>query len=173
MIQPCGTSIVRITTILIVVHGSGRNPDYDLCCGDVAAMMYAPNSSDTNTTLVIAPWFLAPGDVVPLPPSDTTTTQCDDEICNYLRWDQYYPIAHTWRYGADSVVGNISAMHAEVEYLLFASSFSSNDDPTSSSSSSKNNRSGNNVTFRFFAAHCSGGSFRGWLIHTTMGTLVQ
>lgn len=94
-------SIVRrksIRTIIVVVHGSGRNADDYLSCS-VASIPH----NKRDSTLVIVPRFLAPQDgTVNVTNSNTTL----------LRWDENYPVPHTWRYGADAINTTISSYQA-------------------------------------------------------------
>lgn len=82
----------KVDTVLIAVHGSSRNPDDYLCCAYEAAA--------NTSTMILAPWFLAPTDkienMIERPPEP-------------LRWIENGPIPHTWRYGADSIQHNVSS----------------------------------------------------------------
>lgn len=95
----------RTTThVFIVIHGSGRNAE-DYFCSATASVP----SELVNTTMVIAPWFLAPKDEVPDTP---------DEL---LRWNETGPIPHTWRYGAeatDGVTSSYQALEIMVETIM-------------------------------------------------------
>lgn len=88
-----------IRTILVVIHGSGRNADDYLSC----AMASTPHDQ-RDSTLVIVPRFLAPEDG---PVNTTTLTNV-----TLLRWDENIPVPHTWRYGADALNTTISSYQA-------------------------------------------------------------
>lgn len=87
-----------VCTVLIVVHGSGRNADDYLSC----AVASVPNHQ-RDSTLVLAPRFLAPGDG----PVNATNSSV-----KVLRWEEFFPVPHTWRYGADAIKTNISSFQA-------------------------------------------------------------
>lgn len=95
-----------IDQVLIIIHGSGRNADDYLCCGMSSVANYQQQTN--STILVVAPYFLAPGDI-----------DNDDML---LTWNETGPgIPHSWRYGANSLVGNVSsyeAMDAMVETII-------------------------------------------------------
>jgi len=99
-----------VETAFIVVHGSGRNPDDYLCCAQSAAL-----SLQADTTMILAPWFLAPKDKVDN--ITTTTTGSTTMKAEPLRWTENGPIAHTWRYGADSIQHNVSS-YAVVDEMV-------------------------------------------------------
>lgn len=82
---------LRVETLIVMVHGSGRNVD-DYICSTYAA---TPNP---ETTLIVAPWFLAPEDG----PVNITADQTKP-----LVWAEDGPIWHTWRYGADAMNANV------------------------------------------------------------------
>jgi hypothetical protein len=90
----------QVETAFIVIHGSGRNADDYLCCAEAAARTVMDPSSNATKTLIIAPWFLAPRD----PRVNLTNATAEP-----LRWEEDGPIEHTWRYGSDSIRGNISS----------------------------------------------------------------
>ena len=109
------TQHLHVETVWIVIHGSGRNPDDYLCC----AMSSIPSSTAASLSmLIVSPWFAAPEDgpinITALAPNNTE---------HVLRWSDPGPMRHTWRYGADSIHGNISAFETVdtlVEYLAKA-----------------------------------------------------
>jgi hypothetical protein len=96
----------HIKTLFVVVHGSGRNVE-DYFCSAHAAL---PNP---DTTLLIAPWLMAPGDE-----SDSFVFPNEP-----LRWAEYGPVHddvpffHTWRYGADATNAPVSS-YAVVDRIL-------------------------------------------------------
>jgi hypothetical protein len=92
----------RVETAFIVIHGSGRNADDYLCCAESAAQTVNDrlSNSTSKNTLIIAPWFLTPKD----PIVNITNSSAEP-----LRWEENGPIEHTWRYGSDSISGNISS----------------------------------------------------------------
>lgn len=98
----------KVSQIMIVVHGSGRSAADYLCCG----ISSVPEERRAEgSVMVISPFFMTPGDE----PTDEQTNT------TFLRWYEDGPIPHTWRYGADSVVGNISSysvMDSMVERIL-------------------------------------------------------
>lgn len=89
-------------TILIVIHGSGRNVQDYLC-----AMTAAVPPPLRETTLVLAPWFRTPQDA---PVSLYNRT--DD--MHPLQWAELGPIFHTWRYGADAINPVLVQHHKKV-----------------------------------------------------------
>ena len=99
-------SLRRITHVFIDIHGSGRNAE-DYFCSATASVP----SQLIPTTLVIAPWFLAPQDEPPDTPNAT-----------FLRWNENGPIPHTWRYGAeatDGVTSSYQALDRMMEKIMF------------------------------------------------------
>ena len=86
----------RVTHVFIDIHGSGRNAE-DYFCSATASV--PPQL--LGTTLVIAPWFMAPQDKPP-----------DAPYTSFLRWNETGPIPHTWRYGAEAVGGTTSSYQA-------------------------------------------------------------
>ncbi len=89
---------VSVLTVVVVIHGSGRNADDYLSC---AVASIPKNLRDS--TLVLVPRFLAP---------DDGPVNATDPTVNLLRWDEHYPIAHTWRYGADAINTTLSSYQA-------------------------------------------------------------
>ena len=85
----------QVDSIFVMVHGSGRTVE-DYLCSATAAL---PQSQQdvSSTTMVLAPWFMAVKDRHDVRlfnrTADTKT----------LRWSEFGPIAHTWRYGADAI----------------------------------------------------------------------
>jgi len=108
----------NIEAAIIIVHGSGRNADEYLY-----SMMVASHLQTTfppENVLVVAPIFLAPEDGIYAVP-----VIMDDfmEMRQPMVWNETYPIAHTWRYGADALFPNdeyssYDVMDAIVEGLL-------------------------------------------------------
>jgi hypothetical protein len=92
---------IHVTTLIIMIHGSGRNVDDYICTTHAA-------TPTPNKTLVIAPWFLAPED---------GKINLTDSTADALVWTDDGPIWHTWRYGADAVNAPISAYEV-VDVLL-------------------------------------------------------
>jgi len=86
--------------VFIAIHGSKRNADGYLCAAQGAAQLqerYPPES-----VLIVSPHFLVPEDGEPgFKPTQTGALP--------LRWNETHPIAHTWRYGADSIRGEVSS----------------------------------------------------------------
>ena len=96
----------QITHVFIDIHGSGRNAE-DYFCSATASV--PPQL--VRTTLVIAPWFMAPHD----DPADTA-------LKSFLRWNEIGPIPHTWRYGAETIDGSTSSYQAldrMIEKIMF------------------------------------------------------
>ena len=86
--------------IFIAIHGSSRIADDYLCAGVGTIQLqdrYTPDS-----VLVVSPHFLVAEDGEP----DFKPTQSG---ALPLRWNETYPIVHTWRYGADSIGGGVSS----------------------------------------------------------------
>jgi pimeloyl-ACP methyl ester carboxylesterase len=89
-----------------VVHGSGRNADDYLACA-----VASTSTHEQDSTPVLAPRFLAPGDGL------VNATNLSVKL---LCWAETFPIPHMWRYGADVIRTGISsyqAMDALVEQL--------------------------------------------------------
>lgn len=104
----------NVRFVLISVHGSSRNADDYLCAAHSASRLQERYPSDA--VLVVAPRFLAPEDR-PVPAFQPTQASG----ATPLRWNETYPIAHTWRYGADSIQGGISsyaALDALIKHLV-------------------------------------------------------
>ena len=86
--------------VFVAIHGSSRTAD-DYLCAAVGAIQlqvrYPPGS-----VLVVSPHFLVAEDGEPgFKPTQAGALP--------LRWNETHPIAHTWRYGADSIAGGISS----------------------------------------------------------------
>lgn len=99
----------QVETVIIMIHGSGRNADDYFC----AALSLLDDDFD-DTVLVIAPKFASPQDG-------------DLGIDNLLVWTDdptpEHPLAHSWRYGADSIHAPISSygtLDKLVDYLVQA-----------------------------------------------------
>ena len=106
-----------VQTLVVTIHGSGRNAD-DYLCATQAAIPPA----QLATTLVVAPWFLAPRDnVTAFLPQDDTKNDHSHHHHHLLRWYESNPnktwLPHAWRYGANSIHGNISS-YAVLDALL-------------------------------------------------------
>jgi hypothetical protein len=105
----------RVDTVVISIHGSARNPDDYLCCTNSA---FPPHQQDptSSSILLLAPWFPAPAD---LPISIYNKNNSNDEplIWRDKRGDSQDWLPHSWRYGADSTHGNVSA-YAVLDALL-------------------------------------------------------
>lgn len=103
------TSTKNIEKVLIMIHGSGRTAEDYFC---VALSLVS--EAERDTVLVIAPKFLAPGDLNSTDP--------------FLLWQEdedppNYPMAHSWRYGADALnapISSYAAIDRLVEYLVTA-----------------------------------------------------
>ena len=106
----------RLETVqhaVILIHGSLRNPDDYMCCTSSAIPDH-----QKNTTLLVAPWFLAPEDG----PVNLTTTASNSmnhrDKQQPLRWvARGVEVQHTWRYGADAIDAPISS-YAVVDHLI-------------------------------------------------------
>ena len=130
----------RVTTVLIVIHGSGRNAE-DYLYGAAASLPTDQQDPNNSTVLVLAPWFLDPDDEESvkdqvywerrnedIPTSSSTVKSSVDYGIpiplppNTLRWIENGPfVSHTWRYGANAINSNISSFAAVdlmVEKLL-------------------------------------------------------
>ena len=108
----------RVTTVFVVVHGSGRTAE-DYLYGAVSSLPKDQQDPSNATIMVLSPWFLDPADdnddddddnsiPIPLPP-------------NTLRWWDTGPLYHTWRYGADAInspLSSFAAMDRLVERLV-------------------------------------------------------
>ena len=126
----------KIKTAIVTIHGSSRNSSNYLCFmmravkDYVASLTYKArsfhlkNNVDSDPVsedeyIVIAPWFLAPQDGTPRSSSSLP----------FLRWDDEKPIAHTFRYGAESLeidgstVSSFAAMDILLEALCSKKSF--------------------------------------------------
>ncbi|KAL3939075.1 MAG: hypothetical protein SGBAC_006141, partial [Bacillariaceae sp.] len=105
----------NIKKALIMIHGSGRNAEDYFC----VALSLVPKD-ERDSVLVIAPKFLAPVDISGI-----------NNQTNFLIWQEdeappEYPMAHSWRYGADALNGPVSSYGAIdhlVKYLSTASKF--------------------------------------------------
>ena len=84
-----------VRTVVVVVHGSARNADDYLSC----AVASIP-TNQRDSTLVLAPRFLAPSD---------GQVNATNSSVTLLRWDEDFPVEHTWRYGADAIKTDISS----------------------------------------------------------------
>jgi len=106
----------KIEVAVIVTHGSGRNADEYLYSMMTAAKM----QSCYKNVLVIAPRFLAVEDGVFAVP---VITDDDMIMISPMKWNETYPIPHTWRYGANALspsneFSSYDAMDAIVEQLI-------------------------------------------------------
>ena len=86
--------------IFIAIHGSSRIADDYLCAAVGTIQLQSRYTPDS--VLVVSPHFLVPEDVEP----DFKPTQAG---ALPLRWNETYPIEHTWRYGAESIRGGVSS----------------------------------------------------------------
>ncbi|CAJ1967342.1 unnamed protein product [Cylindrotheca closterium] len=101
----------KIQKVLIMIHGSGRTAEDYFC----VALSLVPEG-ERDSVLVIAPKFLAPVDL---------NNSTDIKNKNFLIWQEdeappKYPMAHSWRYGADALnapVSSYEAIDRLVEYL--------------------------------------------------------
>jgi len=75
---------------------------------------------EIGDALVISPWFLAPQDGnpnnSPNPSSRDSTLSAEHQSLPFLQWDDDHPIAHTFRYGAESLPNE----HSEYTVSSFA-----------------------------------------------------
>lgn len=104
--EPTLSRHAKVETLLVMVHGSGRNAD-DYICSTHAA------TPSPETTLIVTPWFVAPEDL----PVNLT----GDAPHEPLVWAEEGPIYHTWRYGADAMnapVSSYQAVDALLEYTI-------------------------------------------------------
>lgn len=104
----------RVQTVIIVVHGSSRNPNDYICCTN-AALPSSEQFPTNSTTMLIAPWFLAPRDNV------TEVFNFDGSTSVPLYWFVDGPHYHTWRFGANALNANLSsytAMDTIVNHLV-------------------------------------------------------
>lgn len=85
----------QVETIVVMVHGSGRNVG-DYLCTTNSALPASQRDPATSKMMVIAPWFLTEVDPLVQLYNRTNATKP-------LRWGEFGPIFHTWRYGADSI----------------------------------------------------------------------
>lgn len=102
---------LRVHTIVIMIHGSGRNVD-DYLCTTNAALPPLQQVPTTSSMMVLAPWFVAP--------EDGPVTLHNKPHIEPLRWAEEGPIYHTWRYGADAMnlpFGAYAAVDALIERL--------------------------------------------------------
>ncbi len=98
-----------VETVVVIVHGSGRNADDYLCAGistvsSISTETETPNVNSTNGSdkddinqdkvLVIAPKFVA--DI------DHDDRNRYDNMLYWLERGSNVPLGHTWRYGADA-----------------------------------------------------------------------
>lgn len=95
----------RVQTLLVVVHGSERNPD-DYICGMHTALPANEQDPQNTTMMVVAPWFLAPDDDF----QHGTWPYAEDP----LRWDltsevQDPTVENHWRYGGDATAVPVSS----------------------------------------------------------------
>lgn len=114
-------SNVNIEAAIVVVHGSGRNADEYLYSMMVASQMQSRYSYEN--VLVIAPMFLAPEDGVYAVPVIMEEEDWMGMMREPMVWNETFPIAHTWRYGANALAPNdkyssYDVMDAIVEKLL-------------------------------------------------------
>ena len=117
----------KINTVVIVVHGSGRNADEYLYSMMTAAKM---QSCSSDQVLVIAPRFLAVEDgvfSVPVITDDDGDGDGDGgdaiKMKSPMKWNETDPIPHTWRYGANALppsaqLSSYDAMDAIIEHLF-------------------------------------------------------
>ena len=121
----------KIKTAIVTIHGSSRNSANYLCymmraVKDYVASVTSGSRLDVTTEqvseedyVVIAPWFMAPLDGEPASTSSLP----------FLQWDDENPIAHTFRYGAESLevdgltVSSFAAMDVLLETLCNKQSF--------------------------------------------------
>jgi pimeloyl-ACP methyl ester carboxylesterase len=88
----------HVTTAVILIHGSLRNPDDYLCC----AAASIPDTLKSDNALLLAPWFLAP--------EDGMVNVTGSGLISPLRWTaRGVDVEHTWRYGADALGTNVSS----------------------------------------------------------------
>ena len=97
----------KVENVVVVVHGSGYEADDYL----LAVQSSIPETVDSSTVLIVAPYFVRPED-------ENVTT--NDESREILRWADKVPeqsMQHSFRYGADAVNAPISS-YATMDSLL-------------------------------------------------------
>jgi hypothetical protein len=91
-----------IRVVLVVIHGSGRNADDYMSVG--MTMTQLQEKFLPNEILVLAPRFLAPEDgPVKVRIYDPKSPNEIVNLTEPMRWDDFNPIEHTWRYGANAL----------------------------------------------------------------------
>jgi len=88
----------NIEAIIVIVHGSGRNADEYLYTMTSVAKLQ--KEFEPANVLVIAPRFLAVEDGIITIPVITNEVM---ESREPMKWNETYPIPHTWRYGANAL----------------------------------------------------------------------
>jgi len=100
----------RVQTLVIMIHGSGRNAD-DYLATTNCALPVSQQDPSTSSIMIVTPWFLAPDDgPVEFYHKNTTTEP--------IRWSDSGPIWHTWRYGADAINGHNFSSYDAVDVLI-------------------------------------------------------
>lgn len=112
----------KIEKVVVMIHGSGRNAEDYFCAG----LSLVPKEQQ-DKVLVLAPRFLAPDDIEDVIVEYVKTnhvwfyqeedeTETDEESPphkEYLVWENEvtdaFPLAHSWRYGADAINADISS----------------------------------------------------------------
>ena len=112
-------SLIRV--VVVIVHGSGRNADDYLYAGLVTSSIQ--NAYPSESVAVIAPRFLAVSDGIMDVPVPAFKNQLNPKRVKPMFWNESYPIAHTWRYGANAVfpsenISSYDAMDSIVEYFI-------------------------------------------------------
>ena len=109
----------RVETIVLMVHGSGRNVE-DYLCSTNAALPANHQDPSSSKMMALAPWFLSN--------EDAPGIRLYNSTARPLRWSEYGPIFHTWRYGADAdnqvlsdkdvSISSYDVMDRMLEYIL-------------------------------------------------------
>lgn len=101
----------KVHTVVVMVHGSSRNVDDYICCTNSALPLEEQNPKN-STIMIVTPWFMSPDDPF-------TQFHGKDTTVLPLRWAEYGPIDHTWRYGADAINFNFSS-YAAIDSIVNA-----------------------------------------------------
>ena len=111
-------SLVRV--VVVIIHGSGRNADEYLYAGMVSSEIQKAYPSEN--VIVIAPRFLSELDGISGVSVPVFYNQRNPKIVTPMMWNETFPIAHTWRYGANAVnpsedLSSYDAMDSIVEFF--------------------------------------------------------
>lgn len=111
-------SLVRV--VVVIIHGSGRNADEYLYAGMVSSKIQEDYPSEN--VVVIAPRFLSVLDDILVIPVPAFYNQENPKRVSPMVWNETYPIAHTWRFGADAIhpsqdISSYDAMDSIIEFF--------------------------------------------------------